>query len=106
MISPTKRFRRAVGSLDDSDSNGDPEIEASAVSTPCGMSITHFALPSPSKRQKMNPADEQVAKSSPGVSNMEPEANENGDQTPREANPAQEKKRNQVQVSCYFEVAE
>ncbi len=102
MISPTKRFRRAVGSLDD-DSR---DLEASAVSTPCGMSITHFAFPSPSKRQKMNPADEQVAKSSPDMSNMEPEANENGDQTPREANPAQEKKRNQVRVSCYFEVTE
>ena|SRR6266545_2469054 len=102
MISPTKRFHRAVGSLDDD--SGD--LKASAVSTPRGMSITHFTFPSPSKRQKMNPADEQVAKSSPDVSNMEPEANENGDQTPREANPAQEKKRNQVRVSCYFEVAE
>jgi hypothetical protein len=101
-VSPTKRFRRAVGTLDD-DSDEDPEIDLSATSTPCGIRITHHTFPS--KRQKMKPADEQVAKSSPGVmSNIEPEATAD-DQTPGEANPVKEKKRKQVRVSCYFEVA-
>jgi hypothetical protein len=88
-ISPTRRFRRAVGTLDDSDE--DPEIDVSATSTPCTIRITHQAFPS--KRQKMNP---QVAESSPNViSSMEPEATAD-DQTPGEANPVKEKKRKQV----------
>jgi len=103
MTSPTKRFRHAVGSLDN-DSDGDPEIEASAVSAACGMSVTHFAFPS--KRQKTNPADECAAKSSSNVSNIEPKATADNDPTPGEANPVEEKKRNQVRVSCYLEVAE
>jgi hypothetical protein len=90
-ISPTRRFRCAIGSLDD-DSDEDPEIDMSATSTRCGIRITHHAFPS--KRQRMNPADEQVAKSSPNVvSNVEPEATS---ETPGEANPVEEKKRNQV----------
>jgi len=97
-ISPTRRFRRAVGTLDD-DSDEDPEIDVSATSTSCGIRITHHAFPS--KRQKMNPANEQVAKSSPNViSSMEPEATAEG-QTPGEANPVKEKQRKQVRVSCY-----
>jgi hypothetical protein len=96
-VSPTRRFRRAVGKLDDSDE--DPEIDVSATSTPCGIRITHHAFPS--KRQKMNPADEQVTKSSPNViSSMEPEAAD--DQTPGETNCVKEKKRKQVRVSCYL----
>jgi hypothetical protein len=88
----------AVGSLDN-DSDEDPEIEVSAVSRSCGISITHHAFPS--KRQKMNPADEQVANPSPSaVSNIVPEATADDDQTPGEANPVEEKKRNQVRVSC------
>ena len=88
-ISPTKRFRRAVGSLDN-DSDEDPEIDVSAVSTPCGMSFAHYAFPS--KRQKINPANERVAKSSPSVaSNIVPEATAD-DQKPE----AEAKERNQV----------
>ena len=95
-ISPTRRFRCGVGSLDN-DSDEDPEIEVSANSTSCGISITHHAFPSPSKRQKMNPANERVAKSSPNVvPNIVPEATADGDQTPGEAIPVEEKKRNQV----------
>ena len=102
-ISPTRRFRRAVGSLD-SDSDEDPEIDVSAVSTSHAISITHYAFPS--KRQ-MNPADEQVAKSSPSAaSNILPEATADDDQTPGEAKPIEEKERNQVRLSWYFEVAE
>lgn len=45
----------------------------------------------------MNPASERVAKSSPNVvSNTVPEATADDDQTPGEANPFEEKKRNQV----------
>ena len=93
-ISPSRRFRCGVGSLDN-DSDEDPEIEVSANSTSCGISITHHAFPS--KRRKMNPASERVAKSSPNVvSNTVPEATADDDQTPGEANPFEEKKRNQV----------
>jgi len=100
-VSPTRRFRRAVGTLDD-DSDEDPEIDVSATSTPYGIRIAHHAFPS--KRQKMNPANEQVAESFPNViSSMEPEATADG-QTPGEAGPVKEKKRKQVRVSCYFEV--
>jgi len=95
--SPTRRFRGAIGSLDN-DSDEDPEIDVSAVSTPCGMNITHYAFPS--KRQKMNPADEQVATSSPTVvSNIVPEATSGGDPKPGEAKPTEEKDRSQVRLS-------
>jgi len=100
-VSPSRRFRRAVGTLDDD--SEDPEIDVSATSTPHGIRITHHAFPS--KRQKMNPADEQVVKPSPNViSSMEPEATAD-DQTPGEADHVKQKKRKQVRVSCYFEVA-
>ena len=100
-VSPSRRFRRAVGTLDDD--SEDPEIDVSATSTPHGIRITHHAFPS--KRQKMNPADEQVVKPSPNViSSMEPEATAD-DQTHGEVNSVKEKKRKQVRVSCYFEVA-
>jgi hypothetical protein len=92
-ISPTRKFRRGVGSLDN-DSDEAPEIEVSAASTSRSTRITHHAYPS--KRQKMNPADEQVAKSSPSVvSNIAPEATAGNDQIPGEA---KESKRNQVRV--------
>ena len=97
-ISPTRRFRRAVGSLDN-DSDEDPEIDVSAVSTSCGMSIAHYAFPS--KRQKMNPADKRVASV---ASNIVPEATAD-DQKPGEAK-IEAKERNQVRLSRYFEVAE
>lgn len=103
-FSPTKRFRCGVGSLDN-DSDEDPEIDISVTSTSCGTRIAHHAFPS--KRQKMNPANEQMAKSSPNlVSNIESEATADDDQTPGEANRVEEKKRNQVRVSSYLEVAE
>jgi len=102
-ISPTRKFRHAVGSLDN---DSDPEIDVSAVSTSCGMSITGYAFPS--KRQKMNHTGEQVAKSSPSVvSNIVPlEATAVNDQTSGEAKPFEEAERNQVRLSWYFEVAE
>jgi hypothetical protein len=94
-ISPTRRFHRAVGSLDN-DSDEDPEIDVSAVSTPCGMSFAHYAFPS--KRQKINPADERVAESSPSVaSNIVPEATAD-DQKPGEAK-IEAKERNQVRLT-------
>lgn len=78
-FSPTRRFRRTVGSLD-SDSDEDPEIDVSAVSMSCGMSVAHYAFPS--KRQKMNPADERVTKS---ASNIVPETTgDSDDQKPGE----------------------
>ena len=88
-ISPTRRFRRAVGSLDN-DSDEDFEIDASAVSTSCGTSITHYAFPS--KRQKMNPADEQIVSEAVGE--------------PGEAKPTEKKERSQVRLSWYFDMAE
>ena len=89
-ISPTRRFRRAVGSLDN-DSDDDPEIDVSAVSTSSGMNITHCAFPS--KRQKMNPVNEQVAEA-------------DDDQKPGDAKITEAKERNQVRFSWYLEVAE
>jgi len=100
-ISPTRRFRCAVGSLDN-DSGEDPDVDVSATSTARGISITHHAYPS--KRQKRNPADEQVATSV--VSNIVPEAIADGDQTPGKANPVEEKERKQVRILQYFEVVE
>jgi hypothetical protein len=85
----TKRFRCAVGLLD-SDSDEDLEIDASAASTSCGINITHRAFSS--KRQKINHADEQVAKSSSAMPDIVPEAIV-------EANPIEERERNQVRVS-------
>lgn len=96
-ISPTKRFRRAVGSLDN-DSDEDLEIDVSAISTPCGTSVTHHAFPS--KRQKMNPVDEQVATPSP--SNIVPEVTVDDDPKPGETKTTAEKKRNQVRRSGCF----
>ena len=99
-ISPTRRFRCAVGSLDN-DSDEDPEIDMSAVSTPCGMSVAHYAFPS--KKQKMNPADERVAKSSPSVaSNIVPEATAD-DQKPGDAK-IEAKERNQVRLTLNLKV--
>ena len=101
-ISPTRRFHCAVGSLDN-DSSEVPEVDVSAVSTSYGMSIAHYAFPS--KRQKTNPADERIAKSSPSVaSNIVPKATAD-DQKPGEAKIGV-KERNQVRLSRYFEVAE
>ena len=101
-FSPTRRFRCGVGSLDN-DSDEDPEIDISATSTSSDLRITHHVFPS--KRQKLNPANEQVAKSSSNVvSNIELEVTADDDQTPGEANPVEEKKRNQVGILFYFEV--
>jgi hypothetical protein len=59
----------------DNDSDEDPEIDVSANLTSRGISITHYTFPS--KRQKMNPANSQVAKASPNVvSNIEATADE------------------------------
>jgi hypothetical protein len=94
IISPTKRFRHAVGSLDN-DSDENPEIDVSAASRSCGITITHHAFPP--KRQKMNLPNEHVANPSPSaVSNIVPEATVDDAQTPGEANPVEEKERNQV----------
>jgi len=93
-VSPTRRFCRGVGSLDN-DSDEDLEIDISATASSCGIRITHHAFPS--KRQKMNSADGRGPRSSPNVApNIEPEAAADGNRTPGEASPVEEKKRNQV----------
>lgn len=89
-VSPTRRFRRAVGMLDN-DSDDDPEIDVSATSTSYGVRITHQAFPS--KRRKVNPANDQVVKPSPNVvSSTEPEATADN-HIPGEVNPVEEKRK-------------
>ena len=100
--SPARRFCCGVGSLDN-DSDEDPEVEMSAISTPRGTRVTHHAFPS--KRRKMNPAGEEAAKLFPNVVSTGPETTAD-DQAPGEVNPTEEKKRNQARVSCFSKVVE
>ena len=97
-VSPTRRFRCAVGLLDD-EFDEDLEIDMSAVSTPSGTSITHHAFPS--KRRKINPVGEQVAKSPPSVVSKI-EATADCDQKSGVAKPIEEMERNQVRLIMVF----
>lgn len=91
MNSPiTKRFRRAqaVGSLDPN-SDEELDIEVSATWTSGGVSITHQAFPSPSKRLKTQHAEDQTSTTTLTGS-------DGSDRMCEGSNPQEEKKRNQV----------
>jgi hypothetical protein len=85
----TKRFRHAVASVD-TDSE-DFEIDTFATLTPVGMSITHQAFPSPTKRLKTNHS---------GQAESAPLEDATAVNTPHvKENPAEETRKNQVRFS-------
>ncbi len=91
----TKRFRHAVASMD-TDSEEDIEIDMLATLTSVGVSITHQAFPSPTKRLKTNHAGQ--AESAPHYTAMIPlEGDATAANLPHaKENPAEEKRKNQV----------
>jgi hypothetical protein len=93
----TKRFRHAVASVD-TDSEEDVEIDTLATLTSVGMSITHQAFPSPTKRLKTNHSRQ--AESAPHNTTVIPFEDSTAVDTPHvKEDPAEEKRKNQVRFS-------
>ena len=92
----TKRFRHAVASAD-ADSEED-EIDTFATLTSVGVSITHQAFPSPTKRLKTNHSRQ--AESASHNTTVIPLEDATAVNTPHvKENPAEEKRKNQVSFS-------
>jgi hypothetical protein len=98
MNTPTiKRFRHAVAFVD-TDSEEDVEIDTLATLTSVGMSVTHQAFPSPTKRLKTNHSRQ--AESAPHNNTVIPFEDATAVNTAHvEENPAEEKRKNQVRFS-------
>jgi hypothetical protein len=93
MNTPTKRFRHAIGSVD-TDSEGDSEIDASAVLTSGGLSIKYQAFSA--KRLKTQHSKGQ---STDDITAITMEAAVVVDSPHAKEEPGEEKRKNQVQIS-------